>query len=69
MGRIGAFQRDVFDLAVAPTYAYLYPDPRRIDTAAPVTRVSRSALERAAARWGPEFAAAPGPRLDRKSVV
>jgi mitochondrial fission protein ELM1 len=63
MGRIGAFERDVFDLAITPAYACLYPDPRRIDTAAPVTRVSPAALERAAARWGPEFASAPAPRL------
>ncbi len=63
MGRIGAFERDVFDLAVAPAYACLYPDPRRIDTAAPVTRVSPAALERAAVQWGPEFASAPTPRL------
>jgi len=63
MGRIGAFQRDVFDLAVSPAYAHLYPGPRRIVTAAPVTRVSRAGLERAAARWAPEFAAAPAPRL------
>jgi mitochondrial fission protein ELM1 len=63
MGRIGAFENDVFDLAVVPAYACLYPDPRRIDTAAPVTRVSAASLERAAARWAPEFAAAPAPRL------
>ena len=63
MGRIGAFQRDVFDLAVAPAYACLYPDPRRIDTAAPVTRVSPHALELAAVRWGSELACAPTPRL------
>ena len=63
MGRIGAFERDVFDLAIAPAYASLYPDPRRMDTAVPLTRVSPATLERAAARWGPEFAAAPTPRL------
>jgi len=63
MGRIGAFERDVFDLAIAPAYACLYPDPRRMDTAVPLTRVSPAALDRAAARWGPEFAAAPAPRL------
>lgn len=63
MGRIGAFERDVFDLAVAPAYACLYPDPRRIETAAPVTRVSPRRLEQAATRWGPELAAAPVPRL------
>ena len=63
MGRIGAFERDVFDLAIAPAYACSYPDPRRIDTAAPPTRVSPAALERAAMQWGPEFASAPVPRL------
>jgi mitochondrial fission protein ELM1 len=63
MGRIGAFERDVFDLSVAPAYACLYPDPRRIDTAAPVTRVSPTSLERAAARWGPEFVSSPTPRV------
>ena len=34
-----------------------------MDTAVPLTRVSPAVLERAAARWGPEFAAAPVPRL------
>jgi mitochondrial fission protein ELM1 len=63
MGRIGAFDRDAFDLAVAPAYACLYPDPRRVATAAPVTRVSRSALERAARRWNAELEKAAVPRI------
>jgi mitochondrial fission protein ELM1 len=63
MGRIGAFHGDVFDLAVAPAYACLYPDARRIETAAPVTRVSPSRLESAAKQWAPVLAAAPTPRL------
>jgi hypothetical protein len=63
MGRIGAFKRDSFDLAVAPSYACLYPDPRRIDTAAPLTRVSQSALERAARRFAPKLKEAAIPRL------
>jgi mitochondrial fission protein ELM1 len=63
IGRIGAFQRDNFDLAIAPAYACLYPDVRRLDTAVPITRVSPAALERAAAYWGPQLASAPVPRL------
>jgi len=63
MGRIGAFDRDSFDLAVAPAYAYLYPDPRRVDTAAPLTQASRTALEQAARRWDKELAKAPVPRI------
>ncbi len=63
MGRIGAFRRDVFDLAVAPAYASLYPDARRVETAAPVTRVSPRRLEEAAARFSVELASAPIPRI------
>jgi mitochondrial fission protein ELM1 len=48
---------------VAPAYACLYPDPRRVDTAAPITRVSRSALERAARHWNVELTKAPVPRI------
>ena len=61
MGRIGAFQNDELDVAVAPAYACLYPDPRRIDTAAPVTRVSQTTLQHASARWSAELASAPFP--------
>lgn len=63
MGRIGAFEKDTFDLGVSPAYACLYPDNRRIVTAAPVTRVSPVALRAAEARWRPHFASAPAPRI------
>ena len=63
MGRCGAFHRDRFDLAVAPRAAGLYPDARRIETAAPVTRVSSRVLSQAAERWRTSLTTAPGPRL------
>jgi mitochondrial fission protein ELM1 len=51
LGRKGAHVGNRFDLAVAPSYVGLYPDPRRIETTVPLTRVSGPELDRAAARW------------------
>jgi mitochondrial fission protein ELM1 len=60
---MGAYHGDSFDLAVAPAYARLYPDPRRVETAAPLTRVCPSALESAAVEWKGVLEGAPAPRI------
>jgi len=63
MGRIGTSREDNFDIGVAPEYAGLYPDPRRVDTAMPLTRVSQESLDAAAERWRDELGTVKGPRV------
>ena len=63
MGRIGTSREDDFDIGVAPDYAGLYPDPRRLDTAIPLTRVCEESLDTAAKRWRDELGADRGPRV------
>lgn len=63
IGRIGTSREDHFDLGVAPDFAGLYPDPRRMEIAMPLTRVSQESLDMAAARWRDELGSARGPRV------
>jgi mitochondrial fission protein ELM1 len=63
IGRIGTSREDHFDLGVAPDYAGLYPDPRRLETAMPLTRVSQESLDAAAERWRDELGPVKGPRV------
>jgi len=63
IGRIGTSREDHFDVGVAPDYAGLYPDPRRLETAMPLTRVSQEALDATAARWREELGSGKRPRV------
>jgi mitochondrial fission protein ELM1 len=63
IGRIGTSLGDHYDLGVAPDYAGLYPDPRRLEIAMPLTRVSPESLAAAASRWRDELDSASGPRV------
>jgi len=63
IGRIGTCLEDHFDLGIAPEYAGLYPDPRRMETVMPLTRVSEESLDAAAARWRDELGSAREPRV------
>jgi mitochondrial fission protein ELM1 len=63
IGRLGTSREDHFDLGVAPNYAGLYPDPRRLETTMPLTRVSQESLDAAAARWCDELGKGKGPRV------
>ncbi len=63
MGRMGAYRGDCFDLAISPAYANIYPDPRRMETAAPVTRVNPSEIEYAAVQWKRLIERSPSPRI------
>ena len=63
IGRIGTSLEDHFDIGVAPDYAGLYPDPRRLETAMPLTRVSQESLDEAAERWRDELGFDQGPRV------
>lgn len=63
LGRKGAHLGNEFDLSVAPSYVGLYPDPRRVETTVPLTRVRESELDAAATRWRPKLAAGPAPRI------
>jgi mitochondrial fission protein ELM1 len=63
LGRKGAHLGNEFDLSVAPSYVGLYPDPRRIETTVPLTRVRQKELDLAVERWGPVLGAGPAPRI------
>ncbi len=63
LGRKGAYLGNVFDLSVAPAYAGLYPDARRIETIAPLTRVREDKLRDAAQRWSETLQKAPAPHI------
>jgi mitochondrial fission protein ELM1 len=63
LGRMATTLADRFDLAVAPSYARLYPDPRRMQTLAPLTKVSETALTEAALQWRSLFEGALSPRI------
>jgi len=63
LGRMGVTPPDDFDLTVVPEYARLLPHPRRIQTAAPLTRVRPERLARARERWAPRLESAPRPRV------
>ena len=63
IGRIGTYREDHFDVGVAPEYAGLYPDPRRLEIALPLTRVSQDSLAAAAVRWRDELDSDQRPRV------
>ena len=63
IGRLGTSLEDRFDIGVAPDYAGLYPDPRRLETTMPLTRVSQESLDAAAERWRDELGSDKGPRV------
>lgn len=63
MGRIGISRDDHFDLGVAPVYAGLYPDPRRMETVLPLTRVNQVSLDKAAEQWRARFSTDSRPLL------
>jgi hypothetical protein len=63
IGRIGTYRDDRFDVGIAPDYAGLYPDHRRLEVAMPLTRVSQESLDAAAARWRDELSSDNGPRV------
>jgi len=63
IGRIGTYLEDHFDLGVAPEYAGLYPDLRRMEIAIPLTRVSEESLDAGAARWRDELGPVKEPRV------
>jgi len=63
LGRKGGDDADLFDLAITPSYTRLFPHPRRLETAAPLHRVSEESLSKAAAEWADRFGSAPSPRI------
>jgi len=63
LGRKGAHLGNDFDLTVAPAYIGLYPDPRRIETTVPLTRIRQAELDAAAEHWRPVLGSAAAPRI------
>ena len=63
IGRLGTSLEDHFDIGVAPEYAGLYPDSRRLDTVMPLTRVSQEFLDEASRRWRDALDSSKVPRV------
>ena len=63
LGRKGGRIAEVYDAVIACGYFRLPPHPRRIETTAPLNRVSAESLERAAAEWPDLFEGAAAPRV------
>ncbi|MAE93023.1 MAG: hypothetical protein CL910_00035 [Deltaproteobacteria bacterium] len=51
LGRKGGAAAGLFDLAVTPKHARLWPHPSRVETVLPVSRVNDAELARAVDRW------------------
>ncbi len=62
-GRKGGDVADAFDLVVSCKHFRLPSHPKRIETLAPLTSITRERLAQAEARWSGLFAAAPRPRV------
>jgi mitochondrial fission protein ELM1 len=63
LGRKGGDAADLFDLVVTPTYARLYPHPHRLETTAPLHRVTEAGLAAARERWAAALSALSAPRI------
>ncbi|HKA14010.1 MAG TPA: ELM1/GtrOC1 family putative glycosyltransferase [Myxococcota bacterium] len=63
LGRKTGDDADRFDRVVTPSYARLFPHPRRIETSGPLHRVTRDALAKAREEWADRLADAPAPRI------
>ena len=63
LGRKGGDDAELFDLSVTPSYTRLFPHPHRIETAAPLHRVSRDALAKASEEWADRLGTAASPRI------
>jgi mitochondrial fission protein ELM1 len=63
LGRKGGDDADLFDLVFTPSYCRLPAHPRRVETLAPLHRVTPASIARARERFADPFAELPGPRL------
>ena len=63
MGRKGGRVAELYDIVVSCGYFRLPFHPRRIETSAPLNRVSRARLAEAAAHWDGLFGDAPAPHV------
>ena len=61
LGRIGSRPVELTDISVVCGHFRLPPHPRRIETIAPVTQITRQRLESAASAWRSRVEAAPRP--------
>jgi mitochondrial fission protein ELM1 len=63
LGRKGGDAADLFDLVVTPTYTRLYPHPHRLETSAPLHRVTEAGLLAARERFRAQLGSLPAPRI------
>jgi mitochondrial fission protein ELM1 len=63
LGRKGGDDADLFDRVVTPSYTRLPEHPRRIQTAAPLHRITPASLDAARSRFADTLGAIPGPRI------
>jgi len=63
IGRKGADSADDFDLCITPAYCRLFPHPNRVETGAPLHRVTPDRLAAAAECWRERLDGLPRPRI------
>jgi mitochondrial fission protein ELM1 len=63
LGRKAGDDAECFDRVVTPSYARLFPHPRRIETDGPLHRVTHDGVAKAAEEWADRLADAPAPRI------
>lgn len=63
LGRKGGRIAELFDVVISCAYFRLPPHPRRIETAAPLNRLSPQRLSEEVERWPNLFGDAPSPRV------
>jgi len=63
LGRKAGDDAAAVDLAVVPSYARLFPHPKRMEIGAPLHRVNAQDLEAARTRWRDRLGRRPAPRI------
>ena len=63
LGRKAGDHAAAVDLAVVPSYARLFPHPKRLEIGAPLHRIDGAGLETAGAQWQERLGGRPSPRI------
>ncbi|MBM4256136.1 MAG: hypothetical protein FJ147_09590 [Deltaproteobacteria bacterium] len=63
LGRKGGHVAGLFDVVISCSYFHQTPHPQRLETIAPLTRISAEQLQQAAQHWQALVAEAPHPRI------
>jgi len=63
IGREGADYARLFDIAITPSYAHLFPHPNRIEVTAPIRQAPTDRMQAAAQQWRPRLETGAKPLL------